>query len=203
MTGFLKGNLSVSTTRLLKAVLPGSCLWTSLRDIEGLPYDKALKELKVLFPAGEDDDAMDDNVHGLTSSVPEAIRKMAGCREAVEALGSMIWYDILLRYISALDKLTFSSRYLRTLNIDKDILSMKNFNVYDPMKRGQGLVLDGQTLAHIEVNPSYLNKLIMGIDGVVQRFCSIVRVRRRVRCSSYSLDASHHLVTTCYSLCLI
>ena len=29
---------------------------------------------------------------------------------------------------------------------------MKNFNIYDPMKRGQGLVLDGQTLAHIEVS---------------------------------------------------
>lgn len=42
-------------------------------------------------------------------------------------------------------------RYLRTLNIDKDILSMKNFNIYDPMKRGEGLVLDGQTLAHVEV----------------------------------------------------
>lgn len=28
---------------------------------------------------------------------------------------------------------------------------MKNFNIYDPMKRGQGLVLDGQTLAHVEV----------------------------------------------------
>lgn len=28
---------------------------------------------------------------------------------------------------------------------------MKNFNVYDPMKKGQGLVLDGQSLAHIEV----------------------------------------------------
>ena len=28
---------------------------------------------------------------------------------------------------------------------------MKNFNVYDPMKRGEGLVLDGQTLAHVEV----------------------------------------------------
>ena len=28
---------------------------------------------------------------------------------------------------------------------------MKNFNIYDPMRRGQGLVLDGQTLAHIEV----------------------------------------------------
>ena len=43
------------------------------------------------------------------------------------------------------------SRYLRQLNIDKDILTMKNFNVYDPMKKGQGLVLDGQSLAHIEV----------------------------------------------------
>ena len=28
---------------------------------------------------------------------------------------------------------------------------MKNFNVYDPMKRGEGLILDGQTLAHIEI----------------------------------------------------
>ena len=28
---------------------------------------------------------------------------------------------------------------------------MKNFNIYDPMKQGKGLVLDGQTLAHIEV----------------------------------------------------
>jgi hypothetical protein len=28
---------------------------------------------------------------------------------------------------------------------------MKNFNVYDPMKKGQGLSLDGQSLAHIEV----------------------------------------------------
>jgi DNA mismatch repair protein MSH6 len=28
---------------------------------------------------------------------------------------------------------------------------MKNFNVYDPMKKGQGLVLDGQSLAHVEV----------------------------------------------------
>ncbi len=44
-----------------------------------------------------------------------------------------------------------SPRYLRQLNIDKDILTMKNFNVYDPMKRGQGLVLDGQSLAHTEV----------------------------------------------------
>ncbi|THH32610.1 hypothetical protein EUX98_g1558 [Antrodiella citrinella] len=99
---------------------------------EGMDYDKTVQELNSLYPTGEDDADMDDNVHGLSSSVPEAIRTMIGCKAAVEALGSMIWY-------------------LKTLNIDKDILSMKNFNIYDPMKRGEGLVLDGQTLAHIEV----------------------------------------------------
>ncbi|KAH9922892.1 DNA mismatch repair protein Msh6 [Amylocystis lapponica] len=129
---FTKGNLSVSTTRLLKAILPGNCLWTSLRESEGFAYEKTLKELKKLYPVTEDDDELEDASHGLSTAVPEAIREMVGCKCAIEALGSMIWY-------------------LHTLNIDKDILSMKNFNVYDPMKRGQGLVLDGQTLAHIEV----------------------------------------------------
>ena len=28
---------------------------------------------------------------------------------------------------------------------------MRNFNIYDPMKRGQNLTLDGQTLAHLEL----------------------------------------------------
>ncbi|KAI0739110.1 DNA mismatch repair protein Msh6 [Daedaleopsis nitida] len=129
---FTKGNLSVSTTRLLKAVLPGNCLWTSLRESEGLKFHETVKELKKLFPAHDDDDEMADNPHGLSNAVPESIRRLLPHKCAIEALGSMIWY-------------------LHTLNIDKDILSMKNFNVYDPMKRGQGLVLDGQTLAHIEV----------------------------------------------------
>jgi hypothetical protein len=28
---------------------------------------------------------------------------------------------------------------------------MRNFDVYNPMKRGSNVVLDGQTLAHVEV----------------------------------------------------
>lgn len=68
----------------------------------------------------------------LNETVPASIRDMAGCRPAIEALGAMAWY-------------------LRQLNIDKDLLTMKNFNIYDPMKRGRNLVLDGQTLSHIEV----------------------------------------------------
>ncbi|KAA1472424.1 DNA mismatch repair protein Msh6 [Dentipellis sp. KUC8613] len=127
---FTKGNLSVSTTRLLKAILPGTCLWTSLREVEGFTFEKTMEELKTLYPSSDGDDAMDDDDE--MKNVPEAIKDMFVCKTAIEALGSMIWY-------------------LRQLNIDKDILTMRNFNVYDPMKRGQGLVLDGQTLAHIEV----------------------------------------------------
>ncbi|KAG7445110.1 DNA mismatch repair protein Msh6, partial [Guyanagaster necrorhizus] len=128
---FTKGQLSVSTTRLLKAVLPAACLWTSLREVEGFNYEDTMKELANLYPDDKGDiDEDGDNI--LPKAVPQPIRDMAGSKPPIEALGAMIWY-------------------LRQLNIDKDILSMKNFNVYDPMKRGQGLVLDGQTLAHIEV----------------------------------------------------
>jgi len=113
-------------------ILPSGCLWTTLRDVEGFDYKTTLEELKKMYPPGEEEDEdMTDDV--LPSSVPEAIRSMLGMKAPVEALGAMVWY-------------------LRQLNIDKDIMSMRNFNVYDPMKRGQGLVLDGQTLAHVEVS---------------------------------------------------
>ncbi|KAI4525062.1 DNA mismatch repair protein Msh6 [Schizophyllum commune Loenen D] len=122
------GALSVTSTRLLKNILPSQCTWTNLRDVEGFTYPDTIEELRKLYP--DQDDAMDDG--GLPETVPQSIRDVAHSQQAMEALGSMIWY-------------------LRQLNIDKDILSMKNFNVYDPMKRGEGLVLDGQTLAHLEV----------------------------------------------------
>jgi hypothetical protein len=47
-------------------------------------------------------------------------------------------------------------------------MSMKNFNIYDPMKKGQGLTLDGQTLAHLEVtivfSSTYTYYLMGGLD---------------------------------------
>ncbi|KAG6377351.1 muts domain V-domain-containing protein [Boletus reticuloceps] len=127
---FTKGNLSVATVRLLKAILPSSCLWTSLRDVEGFAYEQTFVELNKMF-TGNEDAPMDEDGF-LHEAVPPSIRDMTGCRPAIEALGAMAWY-------------------LRQLNIDKDLLTMKNFNIYDPMKRGRNLVLDGQTLSHIEV----------------------------------------------------
>lgn len=42
--------------------------------------------------------------------------------------------------------------YLKSLNLDKDLVSQKNFNIYDPIKEGKNLVLEGVTLNHMEVS---------------------------------------------------
>lgn len=52
---------------------------------------------------------------------------------AMEALGGMLFY-------------------LKSLNLDKDLVSQKNFNIYDPIKEGKNLVLEGVTLNHMEVS---------------------------------------------------
>ncbi|KDQ32081.1 hypothetical protein PLEOSDRAFT_1100597 [Pleurotus ostreatus PC15] len=133
---FTKGTLSVTTIRLLKSILPAACLWTSLRKVEGFSYEETIEQLKEIYKSdGEDDTMEEDTNHGLPSTVPPSIREMVDFKTAIEALGSMIW---LVRFHT-----------LYTCN--DEILTMKNFNVYDPMTRGQGLVLDGQTLAHLEI----------------------------------------------------
>lgn len=87
----IQGQLSVSTTRLLKAVLPAACLWTSLREVEGFDYEDTMKELASLYPADKGDmDEDDDSV--LPRAVPQPIREMAGSKPPIEALGAMIWF---------------------------------------------------------------------------------------------------------------
>jgi DNA mismatch repair protein MSH6 len=165
-----QGKLSVSTTRLLKAVLPAACLWTGLREVEGFGYEETVQELRKLYPSDEADDEMGEDSNGLSSNVPEAIRSMADSKNAVESLGAMVWYDF--RHLLGGYELILVHRYLRQLNIDKDILSMKNFNIYDPMKRGLGMVLDGQSLAHLEVSTTSLEYIFdsyMGFTGAFKQ----------------------------------
>ena len=65
--------------------------------------------------------------------LPEAIEQMLDNPLAMEALGGMLFY-------------------LKCLNLDKDLVTQRNFNVYDPIREGKNLVLDGQTLGHMEVS---------------------------------------------------
>lgn len=84
--------MSVTTTRLLKTVLPAACLWTGLRSVEGFDFDGTMHELRTLYPAGDDNNMEDeDDESSLPPSVPQSIRDMASSRNAILSLGSMIW----------------------------------------------------------------------------------------------------------------
>lgn len=62
----------------------------------------------------------------------------------------------------------FIHRYLRQLNLESDLVTAKNFKYYDPLSEGKALVLDGQTLAHIEV----LQNSSGGIEGTLFQLLS-------------------------------
>ena len=81
----------MSTTRLLKTVLPAACLWTGLRPVEGLSYGATLQELRVLYPADGDDTMEEDDGDRLPRSIPESIREMTASKTAITALGAVIW----------------------------------------------------------------------------------------------------------------
>lgn len=62
-----------------------------MREVEGFDADETMKELKNLFPRGEDTmEEEDESV--LPESVPKPIRDMSDSKSAMEALGTMIWY---------------------------------------------------------------------------------------------------------------
>ena len=64
-----QGNLSNATTRLLKTLLPGRCLWMCLWTVEGYDYEGTLEELKKLYPPKEDDETA-------VADLPEAIHSL-------------------------------------------------------------------------------------------------------------------------------
>jgi hypothetical protein len=81
---------------------------------------------------------------------------------------------------------------------------MKNFNVYDPMKKGQGLVLDGQSLAHVEVllnsEGTEEGSLLQLLSRCVTPFGQFNLSRLR-RCLNYRLQESGCSVSGCVCLC--
>jgi DNA mismatch repair protein MSH6 len=55
-------------------------------------------------------------------------------------------------------------QYLRTLKIERELLSLGNFSWYDPIRNASSLVLDGQTLINLEI---FANTFDGGIDGTL------------------------------------
>jgi len=99
--------------------------WVSLRpQTEFLAYDATVSQLNDFFSSD-----------GKDAEVPAAITEMLEQKQtlAIEALGGMMFY-------------------LQSLNMANDLLSQKSFNIYDPIRKGEGMILDGQTLSHLEVS---------------------------------------------------
>lgn len=56
------------------------------------------------------------------------------------------------------------TQYLRTLKIERDLLSQGNFSFYDPIQKATTLVLDGQTLINLEI---FANTFDGSTDGTL------------------------------------
>ncbi|KAG0378622.1 DNA mismatch repair protein msh6 [Mortierella sp. AD032] len=123
-----KGGLSVRSTRILKNSLGANTIWNHLQP-EGQFWNAldTADELRIkeYFGANE--------VGSLAPGCwPAALQTMKDNAAVISALGGLVWY-------------------LRSLKLDTELLSFKNFHVYDPVRQASTLILDGQTLSNLEV----------------------------------------------------
>ncbi|KAF9923433.1 DNA mismatch repair protein msh6 [Linnemannia zychae] len=123
-----KGGLSVRSTRILKNSLGPNTIWNHLQP-EGQFWSAmdTADELRIkeYFGANESGSAASD-------CWPTALQTMKDNASVMSALGGLVWY-------------------LRSLKLDTELLSFKNFHVYDPVRQASTLILDGQTLSNLEV----------------------------------------------------
>ncbi|KAH8816378.1 muts domain V-domain-containing protein [Xylogone sp. PMI_703] len=75
-----------------------------------------------------------------------------------EALENARQKDLIMSALGAL------IQYLRTLKIERELLTQGNFSWYDPIQKATTLVLDGQTLINLEV---FANSFDGGVDGTL------------------------------------
>ena len=133
-----KGCISQSTMKLIKSSVSPSTLWNQILPSKEF-WDKSTtvsEILKANYFDSEED------------KWPAAIRQIIeDSEEAVSATGALIWY-------------------LKYLKIDQDILSMKNFERYDPLHQDSTLILDGQTLKNLEI---FRNSFDGGSQGTLLR----------------------------------
>ncbi|KAI7900009.1 muts domain V-domain-containing protein [Cokeromyces recurvatus] len=131
-----KGGLSKATTRMLKSIL-NEPLWNKLQP-ETEFWDARITEDEININGYFD--IKESNEH-LTIAMKEARQDPL----LMSAFGGLIWY-------------------LRTLKLDKELLSAKNILMYDPIRQSTSLVLDGQTLANLEI---FQNSSDGSTDGTV------------------------------------
>ncbi|KAI9301123.1 muts domain V-domain-containing protein [Cunninghamella echinulata] len=122
-----KGHLSPASTRILKNSI-NDPIWNMLDpDTEFWNERVTEDEIRIGGYFSEEDTDM-----GLNESWPPALQEATKTPILMSSLGGLIWY-------------------LRSLKLDKELLSARNIRKYDPLQNATSLLLDGQTLANLEI----------------------------------------------------
>ncbi len=121
-----KSQISVKAMRIMKNNTSPTTIWN---------YLKASKEF---WTADQTRRELECNGYFITSEEssddvwPEALARATGQDTVISAFGALV-------------------QYLRTLKIERDLLSQGNFQWYNPIQKNTTLVLDGQTLINLEI----------------------------------------------------
>jgi DNA mismatch repair protein MSH6 len=122
-----KSFVSVKALRILKNNTTPTTIWNHLKaNTEFWSADTTRRELECsgYFSSDTEDDVED--------VWPEALQEIKDNDLAMSAFGALV-------------------QYLRTLKLERELLSQGNFARYDPIQKATSLVLDGQTLINLEI----------------------------------------------------
>lgn len=134
-----KSCISAKALRILKNNTPPTTIWNYLKpDKEFLSADKTRMTIEA---EGYFDKVEEDSI----DSWPAVLREAKEKEEVFAALGALIWY-------------------LKTLMIERDLVTLGNFNWYDPIRKASSLVLDGQSLINLEI---FANTFDGSTDGTL------------------------------------
>ncbi|GAB7338246.1 hypothetical protein MBLNU457_4576t1 [Dothideomycetes sp. NU457] len=134
-----KGCISKKALRIIKNNTAPTTIWNYLKpEKEFLSADKTALRIN-----GENyyEPAEGDSGDGW----PVVLREARNKENVFSAMGALIWY-------------------LNTLKIERDLLTLANFDWYDPIRKASSLVLDGQSLINLEI---FANTFDGGIDGTL------------------------------------
>ncbi|MCJ1319232.1 DNA mismatch repair protein msh6 [Xylographa vitiligo] len=134
-----KSGLSMKAMRILKNNTGLTTIWNHLKPgKEFWTADIASREIDA---SGYFVSADQDNVEAW----PKVLRDAKDKELLISAFGALV-------------------HYLRTLKLDRDLVSLANFTWYDPILKASTLVLDGQTLINLEI---FANSFDGGVDGTL------------------------------------
>ncbi|KAJ4409669.1 DNA mismatch repair protein msh6 [Didymella pomorum] len=121
-----KSCISAKALRILKNNTPPTALWNWLKPTkEFWPADITIREVEVnkYFES-----PTEENIEAW----PPVLREAREQETVMSAFGALL-------------------QYLRTLKIERDLVTLGNFQWYDPIRKATSLVLDGQSLINLEI----------------------------------------------------